>query len=110
MKAIVIEIIRLLSDDYPGFVECRFIDAWQKEHIIQEKIPVVSDRLLDEKCEYPVAGIVACELLRKWTDNEGRRLLKISTKKPWDIETVEGLNEFDLLEEHLIELENKTSR
>jgi hypothetical protein len=45
MKAIVIEIIRLLSDDYPGFVECRFIDAWQKEHIIQEKIPVVSDLL-----------------------------------------------------------------
>ena len=104
MRAIKIKIVSFISNDQPGFVECSFFDAWKKEHRVQEKIPVVTEKDLDENSDYPQDGIIACEIIKIWTDKYNRKLYTVSTEKPWDIETLEGLNEFDLLEEQLIEI------
>ncbi len=59
MKAIRIKITSFISDDNPGFVECKFYDASNKEHIVQDKVPIVTDKYLDANSEYPQDGIVS---------------------------------------------------
>ncbi len=105
MKAIKITITSFISDHQPGFVECMFIDAWNKKHIVQDKVPIVTEKDLDASSEYPQEGVIACELLKEWEDKDGRRIITVTTAKPWGVDTIEGLTEFDLLEEHLVELE-----
>ena len=60
MKALKIKIRKFIDDHQPGFVECTFIDAWNKEHIIHEKVPVVSTENLNEDSIYPSEGAIAC--------------------------------------------------
>lgn len=104
MKAIKVVITSFISDDQPGWVECNFFDAWNKEHIAQDKVPILTDMDLDENSKYPVEGEIHCEILNEWKDNDERKIFTVTTKKPWWVDTKEGLTEFDLLEEQLIEL------
>lgn len=104
MKAIKSKIISFISNDQPGFVECKFVDAWNKEHTIHDKVPVVTEKYLDEKSEYPQDGVVGCEIIKQWKDQDGRTIFTVTTQKPWHIDTLEGLSEFDVLEEQLVEI------
>lgn len=105
MKAIKIKITRFISNDQPGVVECKLVDAWNNEHIIQDKVPIVSEKHLDEKSKYPQDGVIACEIIRKWTDQNGRNILTVTTEKPWGVDSIMGLTEFDILDGQLIVLE-----
>lgn len=98
MKAIKIEITKFISDDQPGFVECRFYDALNKEHIVREKVPVVAERFLDANSAYPRDGIIACEIVREWKDANGKTIFTVDTTKPWTVDTIEGVTQFDLFE------------
>ncbi len=104
MKGIRIRITRFLSNDQPGFVECTFKDAWGKEFKIEEKVPVVTSDFLDADSKYPCEGVIACEVIKKWTDETGRQLVTIDIDKPWAIETVDGLKQFDIMQKDLIEI------
>jgi hypothetical protein len=105
IKAIKVQITRFIRDDNPGFVECKFYDAWNKEHSVHDKVPVVSLEDLDINSIYPREGIVGCEIIREWKDDEGRIILTVSSDKPWAIDTIEGLTEFDLLAHQVIEVQ-----
>lgn len=102
MASIRVSITKYISNDQPGIVECIFIDAWNKVHIVHEKAPVVTDKELDFDSEYPQEGILDCKIIQESNDINGRKIISVTTSQPWDIETVEGLQEFQLLEEHLI--------
>lgn len=102
MPHLRVSITRFISPDQPGFVECKFKDAWNTEFTIVEKVPVITLDDLDEKSQYPQPGAVACELVHTWVDNEGRNLCKVTLEKPYAIETVEGLTQFDVVEDDVI--------
>ncbi len=104
MKAIKIQIISFISDDQPGFVECAFTDAWEYEHKVQEKTPIVTKKYLDAFSEYPQDGFIACEITKNWIDKNERVIFTVTTEKPWAVETIDGLTEFDILEEQLIDI------
>ena len=104
MIALKIKIIKFISDDQPGFVECSFFDALNKEHIVQDKVPIVTEKYLDADSEYPQDGIIACEIVKDWKDTNGRKIFRVNTSKPWGVDTIDGLTEFDVLEEQLVEL------
>lgn len=85
----------------PGWVECRFVDAWGNEHIFIEKIPVVTIERLDENSSYPRDAFIACQIIEeKYID--GRKIIKIDTEKPWGIELANGKHCFEVLAEQLI--------
>jgi hypothetical protein len=107
MKAIKIEILRKISDDFPGFVECRFFDASGKEHRFQEKIPVVTETY-NENGDEPQYGMITCEVNKEWKDANNRIVCNVSTEKPWGIETTEGLDEFDIFTDQLIDILEKS--
>jgi hypothetical protein len=103
MFAIKIKITKFISDDQPGFVECTFIDANQKLHFVQDKVPIVTEKYLDANSEYPQDGIIACEIVKEWKDSNGQKIFTVNTSKPWGVDTVDGLTEFDMFEEQLTE-------
>ena len=104
MKAIKIKITSFIDDHQPGFVECKFRDAWNREHTVQDKVPILTEKYLDANSEYPQDGVIACELVKEWQDPKGRAIITVSTMKPWYVDTLEGLTEFDLLTEQLTEV------
>jgi len=61
-------------------------------------VPVITDKDLDAESEYPIHGDVGCEILSRYRDESGQACLRITTEKPWGIESKEGLFEFDVLE------------
>ncbi len=103
MFAIKIKITKFISDDQPGFVECEFIDAYHKLHFVQDKVPIVTEKYLDANSEYPQDGLIACEIVKKWKDTNGQKIFTVNTSKPWGVDTVDGLTEFDIFEEQLTE-------
>ena len=104
MKAIKVEITRFVDDSQPGFVECRFYDALDKEHLVIDKVPVVTLENLDAHSTYPRPGVIGCTVLKEYMDERGRNIISVTTEKPWAIDTTEGLTEFEILESQLTNL------
>lgn len=102
MLAIKASIIKYISNDQPGFVECAFKDAWGKEHIVHEKVPIVTDKDLHFDSNYPQDAVLNCEVIKEIEDKDGRKIILVTTAKPWGIETIEGLEEFELLEDQIM--------
>jgi hypothetical protein len=105
LKAIKILITGFIVDHQPGFVECKFYDSLNKEHIVQDKVPIVTDKYLDANSEYPQDGKIACEIVKRCDDANGKKIFTVNTSKPWGVDTIEGLTEFDLFEEQLTDLQ-----
>lgn len=103
MPLVKVRIDKFIRDDQPGFVECSFTDAWGKQHIVQDKVPIVTDKDLDANSNYPQEGIIACKVIKKWNDKDGRLIFTVDTEKPWGVDTIEGLTQFDLLDLQIIE-------
>jgi hypothetical protein len=104
LKAIKIKITSFMNEDYfPGAIECKFKDAWDVEHTVLEKYPLITDKVLDAESEYPQDGLIVGEVVKEWKDPDGRAIVTINTEMPWGIETTTGQTEFDLEVEQLIE-------
>jgi hypothetical protein len=58
---------------------------------------------LDGHSLYPQAGVVPCEVISRWQDDEGRQLVRINTAKPWGVESDEGVTEFVVLSEQVVD-------
>lgn len=110
MYAIKVQITRFLCGDNPGFVECKFTDAWNREWVVHEKVPVVTLDSLDATSIYPQAGNIGCTVLQKWTDVDGRAIVTVSSELPWHIETVDEQTQFDLLLDQLDELDRNFNK
>ena len=101
-KAIIVEITKFIENSFPGWVECELIDAMSKKHIFHEKIPIVYEEYLDENSIYPQKGLIMCEILRTFFDDNKRKIINVTTEKPLYIETLDGINEFDILENQIV--------
>ena len=97
LPAMHIQISRYTSDANPGWVECRLVDAWGKEWLFEEKVPVVSVLDLDAQSAYPQSGIIACQIVKLWQDAQGRELLTVDTATPWGVQSADGNTKFDIL-------------
>lgn len=89
MISVKVEITRLMDDAQPGWVECKLIDAYGREHRFVEKVPVVSLEDLDASSAYPRPGSIDCEVIeRRFID--GAEIVTINSAMPWAIESVDG--------------------
>jgi hypothetical protein len=95
------QIIRWVSDDFPGFVECRFTDTLGGEWSLIEKLPVVTDADLRSTSQFPQPALVACEVLAGGQDNAGRKIAEITTITPFATEATDGTTRFLLYAEQL---------
>lgn len=101
MTDLKVSIVRYISDDpQPGIVECQFQDAYGRRWSFIEKTLVVSvsEEQLDAHSVYPQRGATACKIVQRFLDAAGREVVRINS-----VESVEGVTEFDLWPESLVE-------
>lgn len=105
MKAIVVEIVRYISDEpQPGVVECRLIDVKGFEWTFIEKTAIVTEHQIDERSTYPQSGAIACEIVGKIQDESGREILLVDTTKPWGVATTTDESKFEVRSAQIIDL------
>jgi hypothetical protein len=95
------EFVRWISDDFPGFVECRFADASGREWSVIEKVPVLTDAPLRSDSEFPQPAFIACEIVSRGRDDAGRETAIVSTGAPWAIEATDGTTSFEVFAQQL---------
>ena len=78
----------------PVSSSAKFIDAGGRRHTLFDKVPIFSTGYLDADSDYPQPGMADCEVLARWEDEQGRELVRITTARPYDIESSEGVSEF----------------
>ena len=94
MPVVAVRIIRFIDPYQPGVVECELVDAENRTHTFVDKVPIFTDAQLDSSSTYPQPGVIGCEVLSTWRDEMGRDLVRITTVRPDDVESSEGLSEF----------------
>jgi hypothetical protein len=104
MFAIRLDIIEWVDGAQPEVVASRLVDAWGCEHTLIDKLPIFTSANLDRHSAYPQSGWLACELVERWRDTEGRDIITIDTERPWHIISTSGTTRFEVLSEQLIEL------
>jgi hypothetical protein len=68
---------------------------WPSPHLkLKDKVPIFTVEDLDPNSKYPAQGFVACEIVQRYQNEKGQELVRVSTVKPYDIESTEGLSEF----------------
>jgi hypothetical protein len=93
--------VSFVNDTQPGVVESHFTDVDGRNHRIIDKVPIFTTSWLGKTSRYPQPGVVRCELLAEWRDPLGRQLRRITTSRPDNVESVEGLSEFVVLAEQV---------
>ena len=100
MLGIKVSIVRYISDEpQPGIVECQLEDAHGRQWLFVEKTAIVSAQDLDAQTTYPQPGVVDCEIVQRSLDGAGLEVIRINT----GIESVDGVTQFDVLSESLVE-------
>lgn len=94
MTFVTVQIVRFVDDSNPGWVECEFADSAGRRHVFIEKAPIVTSEDLSGSSVYPRPGCVRCEVLRRYRDENGVELVTVTTARPDDIESIDGLSEF----------------
>jgi hypothetical protein len=102
MLGISVTIVRYISDEpQPGIVECQLEDAHGRRWSFVEKTAIVSAEPLDADTSYPQKGVIAGEIVGRSLDATGRETIRVDT---WDVESVDGVTQFEVLAESLVEL------
>jgi len=97
MNFIFAKIVRFVDSRQPGWVECEFYDTDGRLHTVKDKVAIFTTEEFDAERNCPAPGVVPCQVLEQLRDDSGRELVRVSTEKPYDIESTDGLSEFVVL-------------
>lgn len=105
-----VKVTAYISNDVPGFVRCEFTDIDGGLHIIEEKVPVLSDQEWDENTAYPFWTLVPGQILdsrveisiTKTGKEIKRKIVKISLEKPWGIYDTNDGTIFEVFDEDIV--------
>ena len=104
MIGIHISITRYVDDEpQPGLVEGEFTDAHGHQHRFVEKTVYLSIDYLYSTSTYPCHGVVVCEIIDQRRDESGQEI--ISVKPDYNIESTDGLTQFEVTPASLVERE-----
>ncbi len=104
MPQVKIQIIKISDiSSCPGRVECILNDAWGNQHTFNEKIPIVTSHKIDTSSEFPQDGVIRCEVLMEWRNEEGKKIITVTTENPDHVETISGIFEFDLFSDQVLD-------
>ncbi len=103
-----VKIVEYVDDSQPGWVRCTFEDAYEIEWSIIDKVPIVTDEYLDEKCNYPRNGIISCVIIEE--NSTSNDVIKIDTSEPIFIQAANGEHEFFVFKNQLIDYNEWTSK
>src|SRR5262245_18472449 len=100
-QSLVVEIVRWVHDDQPGWVAAEFVDSAGECHTIIDKVAIFTEEHLDAASGYPQRGRLECEVLKRWRDASGRELTQVSIAHPFCRESTKKITEFVVLSSQL---------
>jgi len=103
MTGVKVQVVRYVDDAFPGFVECVLVGSHGRSWTFVEKGPVVTTFYPNADSPYPLPGVIACEVLGRHTDDAGRAVVNVTTARPWDVASTEGITTFDVFAESITE-------
>ena len=105
MAAVGCEIVRWVSDEpQPGIVEVQLTDAYGRCWSFLDKVAIFdADGSAGADSVYPVASVIACEVLGTSVADDGREIVSITTLRSWGVESTDGQSEFHVAADQLIE-------
>ncbi|HEY1122926.1 MAG TPA: hypothetical protein VGE67_15045 [Haloferula sp.] len=101
MPTIAVEIVRFTDEGVPSWVESALQDALGREWRLIDKVPIFTLVNLDASSSYPQPGSIACEIVREWIDEDGRKRCLIDTTLPCGIDSVEGETRFEVFRDQV---------
>lgn len=101
MISLVVQIERVVDDHFPVWVGCVLTDSDGVRHEFVEKEAVIGIGERMSGSHYHDPGYIACVIEEEWADELGRSLLRVSTEKPWSIESVAGETKFTVFKEQI---------
>jgi hypothetical protein len=101
MHTVDVQIVRFTDSHFPGWVECILRDAADREWTLADKVPIFTEAPMDATSTYPQPGVIACEIIRTWTDERGRTRCIIDTERPWGVSTKNGETQFEVFIEQI---------
>lgn len=96
-----VKIIRYVDGSQPGWVECELVDASGAGHRFIDKVPVFTDKMLDEHSIYPVDGEINFEIVEEKTATS-----IVTTELPWHLESKDGKTVFEIPNAAIMELQD----
>ncbi len=87
----------------PPLVECQFTHAFGNTQVFHDKVAVFTADYLNENSNYPVEGIIGCEIIEK-----NDLVVKVNTELPWHIASTDCETIFEVFWEQTIEFEHLT--
>jgi hypothetical protein len=99
-----VAIVAWVDDAQPGFVACQLIDADGREHQFIDKAPIFTATDLNRDSAYPQPGWIACTVLDRYRDAQGRAVVIIDTTQPDGVESTVGETRFTVLDEQVAAL------
>ena len=82
MAAVTVKIVRFTDNSQPGWVECNLTDAWGRQWVFEDKVPIFTTEHLDSETTYPRQGLICCQIIKRWSDESARELVTIDTQSP----------------------------
>ena len=97
-----VTVTRWVSDQpFPGLVEVVLRDARGVAWPFVDKPPMFTRGILTSRTSYPLDATMACTVLGV-RQEEGRKVVDISTVAPWSLAAVDGTFEFAVRPEQII--------
>ena len=93
MQKMAVQIVRFVGNHQPGRVACDLVDA-EGRHVFIDKVPIFTIEPLDAGSDYPKPRILRCKVLKRWQDQKGLQVVRVSTTGADGLVSTEGLYEF----------------
>src|SRR5882724_11951991 len=101
MVTVPVQIVRFVMKHQPNIVECVLTDASGRRWHFLDKSAIFTEAYLDQQSDYPLPGLLGCEVVREWIDEQGRLVVTIDTERPWAISATTGEKQFDVLADQI---------
>lgn len=100
MDIVYVEILRMIDDSFPIFVECVLLDSRGKKHYFHDKISIfLSD---SHTITFPTIGQIRCQIIQ-----DGEETLIIDTLFPDRLESTQGQHRFEIHKNQIYSFDNK---
>lgn len=105
IDAVFVMIQGVVDDDVcPRILACSLIDVDGDEHWFIEKEAVLLTAGLSVPSAYPQPARLACVVQKRWTDENDRQLVIVSTTQPWGTDSITGVSNFKVSAAQIVQL------
>ena len=109
MLEVNVSIVRFVEEQQPNMVEARLTEALGQERIFVDKCVIFTAIELDDRSAYPLPGSIACQVIARENDTQGREILTIDTEEPWHVEDTSGETRFIVFAHQLNDTDSTAS-